>query len=55
MLEWLVASFEQRELVKAMTRAVLGLRDDSGKLFDVVFPLIRKCIENDQDFMGEMR
>ena len=38
-----------------MTRAVLGLREDSGKLFDVVFQLIRKCIENDQDFMGEMR
>ncbi|CAF3778931.1 unnamed protein product [Rotaria sp. Silwood1] len=44
----------KRELVKAMTRAVLGLRENSSGLFNIVYKLIKKCIENDQDFTGEM-
>jgi hypothetical protein len=38
-----------------MTRAVLGLRENSGGLFTITYKLIRKCIEKDQDFTGEMR
>ncbi|CAF1248008.1 unnamed protein product [Adineta steineri] len=44
----------KRELIKAMTRAVLGLRENSGSLFTITYKLIRKCIEKDQDFTGEM-
>ncbi|CAF4397442.1 unnamed protein product, partial [Adineta steineri] len=44
----------KRELVKAMTRAILGLRENSSGLFNIVYKLIRKCIENDQDFTNEM-
>jgi len=44
----------KRELVKAMTRAVLGLNEKSASLFNIVYKLIRKCIENDQSFTGEM-
>ena len=38
-----------------MTRAVLGLQENSTGLFNIVYKLIRKCIEKDQDFTGEMR
>ncbi|CAF2739868.1 unnamed protein product [Rotaria sp. Silwood2] len=44
----------KRELVKALTRAVLGLRENSAGLFTVTYKLIRKSIEKDQDFTGEM-
>ncbi|UJR22584.1 hypothetical protein I4U23_025630 [Adineta vaga] len=44
----------KRELVKAMTRAILGLRENASGLFNIVYKLIRKCIENDQDFTNEM-
>ncbi|CAF1072516.1 unnamed protein product [Rotaria sordida] len=44
----------KRELVKAMTRAILGLRENSAGLFNIVYKLIKKCIENNQDFTGEM-
>ncbi|CAF0795178.1 unnamed protein product [Adineta steineri] len=44
----------KRELVKAMTRAILGLRENSSGLFNIVYKLIRKCIENDQEFTNEM-
>ncbi|CAF1521852.1 unnamed protein product, partial [Adineta steineri] len=37
-----------------MTRAILGLRENSSGLFNIVYKLIRKCIENDQDFTNEM-
>jgi hypothetical protein len=38
-----------------MTRAALGLREKANQLFKIVYKLIRKCIENDQDFTAEMR
>jgi hypothetical protein len=38
-----------------MTRAILGLQENSTGLFTIVYKLIRKCIENDQDFTSEMR
>lgn len=38
-----------------MTRAVLGLQETSASLFNIVYKLIKKCIENDQDFTGDMR
>ncbi|UJR26497.1 hypothetical protein I4U23_007824 [Adineta vaga] len=44
----------KRELIKAMTRAVLGLRENSSSLFTITYKLIRKCVEKDQDFTGEM-
>ncbi|CAF0813583.1 unnamed protein product [Rotaria sordida] len=44
----------KRELVKALTRAVLGLRENSAGLFIVTYKLIRKSIEKDQDFTDEM-
>ncbi|CAF4843647.1 unnamed protein product [Rotaria sp. Silwood1] len=43
-----------RELVKALTRAILGLRENSAGLFTITYKMIRKCIEKDQDFTGEM-
>lgn len=45
----------KRELIKAMTRAVLGLRESSAGLFLLTYKLIRKSIEKDQDFTEEMR
>ncbi|CAM4796233.1 unnamed protein product [Rotaria magnacalcarata] len=44
----------KRELIKALTRAVLGLRENSGGLFTITYKLIRRSIEKDQDFTGEM-
>ncbi|CAF0892254.1 unnamed protein product [Didymodactylos carnosus] len=45
----------KRELIKAMTRAVCGLQDNSIGLFPIVYRLIRKCIEgNDEDFVGRL-
>ncbi|CAF1026630.1 unnamed protein product [Adineta ricciae] len=44
----------KRELVKATTRAILGLRENSDGLFQIVYKLIRNCIENNQDFTNEM-
>ncbi|CAF2251412.1 unnamed protein product [Rotaria magnacalcarata] len=44
----------KRELVKAMTRAVLGLQENSASLFNTVYKLMKKCIGNDEDFTGEM-
>jgi hypothetical protein len=38
-----------------MTRAILGLQENSSGLFTITYKLIRKCIEQDQDFTGEMR
>ncbi|CAF1011370.1 unnamed protein product [Adineta ricciae] len=43
-----------RELIKAMTRATLGLRENSSSLFTITYKFIRKCIEKDQDFTGDM-
>ncbi|CAF0733790.1 unnamed protein product [Didymodactylos carnosus] len=45
----------KRELVKAMTRAVCGLQDNSAGLFNIVYKLIRKCIQgNDDEFVGQL-
>jgi len=45
----------KRELIKAMTRAILGLKESSAGLFLLTYKLIRKAIEKDQDFIEEMR
>ena len=44
----------KRELIKAMTRAVLGLKENAKNLFNLVYKLIRKCIENNQEFTKNM-
>ncbi|CAF5161759.1 unnamed protein product, partial [Rotaria sp. Silwood1] len=37
----------KRELVKALTRAILGLRENSAGLFTITYKMIRKCSEKE--------